>query len=76
MKVFLLALGLVALCVLLLSFNILRGKEFPKYDVGSNEEMRKRGIRCYKEVDAEIHSRKCSGNYSEACKDCALKVEK
>lgn len=75
MKIFLLAFGLVAVCVLLLSFNILRGKEFPKYDVGSNEEMRKRGIRCYKEVDAEIHARKCSGNYSEACKDCALKKQ-
>lgn len=76
MEVFLLTLGIVALCVFLLGFNILRGKEFPKYDVGSNEEMRKRGIRCYKEVDAEIHSRKCSGNYSEACKDCALKDKK
>ena len=50
MKVFLLALALVALCVLGLSFNILvRKKDFPHYDVGSNEEMSKRGIRCYKD---------------------------
>ena len=44
MKVFLLALALVALCVLGLCFNILfRKKDFPHYDVGSNEEMKKRG---------------------------------
>ena len=74
MKVFLLALVLVGLCVFLMCFNIIfRKKEFPKYDVGSNEEMRRRGIRCYKDEDAALHSRKCSGNYSEACKDCSLR---
>ena len=34
--------------------------------------MRKLGIRCYKDVDAELHSKKCSGNFSEACKECKL----
>lgn len=54
-------------------FNIVfRKKEFPKYDVGSNEEMRKRGIRCYKDVDAELHGKRCAGNHGEACKDCNL----
>ena len=73
MKVFLLAVAVVALCVFGLCFNIIfRKKDFPHYDVGSNEEMRKRGIRCYKDVDAELHSKKCSGNYSEACKECKL----
>ncbi len=73
MKVFLLALAVVALCVFGLCFNIIfRKKEFPKYDVGSNEEMRKRGIRCYKDEDAALHSRKCTGDYSEACKECKL----
>ena len=67
MKVFLLALALVALCVLGLCFNILfRKKDFPHYDVGSNEEMKKRGIRCYKDEDAAIHSKHCRGDYSDA----------
>ena len=73
MKVFLAALVLVALCVFGLCFNIIfRKKDFPHYDVGSNEEMRKRGIRCYKDEDAALHKKVCSGNYSEACKDCSL----
>ena len=73
MKVFLAALVIVALCVFGLCFNIIfRKKDFPHYDVGSNEEMRKRGIRCYKDEDAALHNRKCTGNYSEACKDCSI----
>lgn len=74
MKLFLVTLAFVALCVLGLGVNIFfRKKEFPKYDVGSNEEMRKRGIRCFKDEDAALHTGKhCSGNYSEACKDCTL----
>ena len=73
MKVFLAALVIVALCVFGLCFNIIfHKKDFPHYDVGSNEEMRKRGIRCYKDEDAALHNRKCTGNYSEACKECSL----
>ncbi len=74
MKLFLVTVVAVAVCVFGLCFNIIFRKngEFPKYDVGSNEEMRKRGIRCFKDVDAELHKRKCPGNYSEACKDCSL----
>lgn len=72
-RLFLITAGLVGLCVLGLCFNILvRKKGFPQYDVGSNEEMRRRGIRCFKDVDAELHRRKCTGDYSEACKDCSL----
>jgi len=63
-----LGLGILAMCVFLLK----KDGEFPKYDVGSNPEMQKRGIRCFKDVDAEIHNQKCDGNYSEACKDCGL----
>ena len=74
MEVFLAALLLVAICVVGLGVNIFfRKKEFPHYDVGSNEEMRKLGIRCYKDEDAALHARKCTSNYSEACKDCALR---
>lgn len=73
MKVILLAIAVTAICVFGLCFNIIfRKKDFPHYDVGSNEEMRKRGIRCYKDEDAALHSRKCTGNYSEACKECKL----
>ena len=68
------AVAVLLLVVLAMSFNIVfRKKDFPHYDVGSNEEMRKRGIRCYKDEDAALHShRHCSGEYSEACKDCKL----
>ena len=77
MEVFLAALAFLALGVFGMCFNIIfRKKDFPKYDVGSNEEMRKRGIRCYKDEDAALHAKKCSGNYSEACKDCALRPGK
>ena len=58
--VFLAVLVLVGLCVLGLGVNILFfKKEFPKYDVGSNEEMRKRGIRCFKDDDAALHETPC-----------------
>ena len=72
---FIVALAVLGLGVLGMCFNILiRGKDFPHYDVGSNEEMRKRGIRCYKDEDAALHSRNthCSGDFSEACKECKL----
>lgn len=74
MKVFLLTAVVVFLCVFGLCFNIIFRKdgEFPKYDVGSNEEMKKMGIECFKETDARLHARKCPGNYSDACKDCSL----
>lgn len=73
MKVFLLTLCVVGLCVLALCFNIIvRKKDFPHYDVGSNEEMKARGIRCFEDVDAELHGRKCSGKQSEACEGCSL----
>ena len=69
--VFLVCLVVVGLCVLGLGVNVLFfKKEFPKYDVGSNEEMRKRGIRCYKDEDAALHRKACPGGQTEACKDC------
>ncbi len=64
MKVFLLALAVLALAVAGMSFNILFRKDgkFPEYEVGSNEEMKKRGITC-------------EGKRSEACKDCKLNTK-
>ena len=40
--------------------------------IRDNEEMRKLGIRCYKDEDAAIHAKKCTGNFSDACKECKL----
>ena len=74
MKVFLAALLIVGICVVLLSVGIIVKGRFPQYDVGGNEEMRKRGITCFKDVDAQYHQTRkgCTGNFSDACKDCNL----
>lgn len=73
MTTFLVTLVILGIGIIGMCFNIIfRRKEFPKYDVGSNEEMRKRGIRCFKDEDAALHGKHCSGDYSEACKDCNL----
>ena len=68
--VFLVVLALVALCVLGLGVGILRGRKFPQFDVGSNEEMRRRGIRCFKDEDAALHGRSCPEERTDACRDC------
>lgn len=73
MNIFLVTLILVALCVLGLCFNVIvRKKDFPHYDVGSNEQMRQRGIRCYKDEDAALHKKKCAGQQTDACKECKM----
>ena len=68
------AIAVLGLGVLGLCFNIIvRKKDFPQFDVGSNEEMRRRGIRCYKDEDAAAQGLTCTGpGTSEACKDCKL----
>ncbi len=54
-------------------FMFKKDGEFPKYDVGSNEQMRRMGIRCFKDEDAELHGvKKCEGNSSDACRECAF----
>lgn len=92
MKLLLLTISIVALCVLLLCFNILRHKEFPQYDVGGNARLRERGIRCFKEEDAALHAG-CPGGgqpgggqsgkgqpvdcgQGEACEGCEFKQAK
>ncbi|MGN0195732.1 MAG: hypothetical protein ACI4AE_04665 [Candidatus Cryptobacteroides sp.] len=80
MKAFLAALLLIGLGVLGMCFNVIfRKKDFPQFDVGNNEEMRKKGIRCMREEDDERFSGKqakkdgvCSGTFSESCKGCGL----
>ena len=68
------AVAVLGIGVLGLCFNIIfRKKEFPQFDVGSNEEMRRRGIRCFKDIDAEQQGLTCkSPGESEACKECKL----
>ena len=46
--ILLLTIGIVALAVFLLSFNIIFRKngKFPETHIGKNKEMRKRGISC------------------------------
>ena len=75
MKVFLLALVVVALAVFGLCFNIIFRKDgrFPEYDVGSNREMKKRGIKCIREVQEEISlTGKCRGEQTESCEGCGF----
>ena len=74
MKVFLLTLLVLAAAVAGMCVSILLRKDgkFPEYEVGSNEEMKKRGITCYKDEDARLQRQACDGNHSEACRDCAL----
>lgn len=82
MKVFLAALLLIGIGVFGMCFNIIFRKngEFPQFDVGSNKNMRKMGIRCMKEEDAELHAggksvqkhSVCSGDFSDSCIGCSL----
>jgi hypothetical protein len=68
MSLFLLTIVLVALCVVLLSFNIIFRKngKFPDTEIGHNKEMRKLGLRCAK-TDERILWKKGSSCSSCAC---------
>lgn len=83
MEVFLAALIIIGFGVAGMCFNIIFRKngQFPQTDVGSNENMRKLGIRCMREEDDERFSKKggkdsgegiCSGTYSDSCTGCGL----
>ncbi len=63
-----LVVGVALMCV----FMLKKDGEFPKFDVGSNEKMRSMGIRCFKDEDAELHGKKCKGDYTDACRECAM----
>ena len=80
MKIFVAALILIGICVLAMSIGILAGRGFPKSDVDDNEELRKRGITCFKHEDARLQAEGlagsraagCNGSFSDACKGCSL----
>jgi len=79
MQVFLLTLAIVAICVVLLCFNIIFRKDgkFPDTEISSNKEMRKLGIRCAKEEEMRIWGKKkdkptCSDSSCSDCASCGL----
>ena len=75
MKTFLAAIIFVGAAVLLLGVNIFFFRRpFPNGEISTNPEMQKRGIKCAKQEEMELLSKrsKCSGEYSDACKGCAL----
>ena len=80
MAVFLVTLVLIALCVFGMCFNIIFRKDgaFPEYEVGSNKEMRRLGIRCMKEEmealdrkEPSVHAA-CTGSRDPSCEGCSL----
>lgn len=77
MKIFLLCLAVIGLCVFGMCFNIIFRKngKFPEYEVGSNQEMRRIGIKCLHQEEAERNARKTNKkhinlNCNESCSDC------
>ena len=79
MATFLLTLAAVAVCILLLGFNIFFRKDgkFPETEVSGNTEMRKLGIRCVKEEEMKLWGRKkktpsCSDSSCSECASCGL----
>jgi len=82
LRVFLATAVLILICAFGLCFNIIFRKDgrFPQFDVGSNEEMKKRGILCMSEeqklMDASAEGKICSGKFSQACETCSLNPNK
>ena len=78
MKTLLAAILFVGIAVLLLGVNIFFfHRPFPDGEISTNPEMRKRGIKCAKQEELEILAAQkgkkvCDGEYSDACKRCAL----
>ncbi|MBO4634101.1 MAG: hypothetical protein J5669_01880 [Bacteroidales bacterium] len=78
MKTLIAAIVFLGLAVLLLGVNIFFfHKPFPDGEISTNPEMRKRGIKCAKQEELEMLAaqkghKTCTGEYSDACKSCAL----
>lgn len=77
LQVVLISFAVVALCVFGMCFNIIFRKDgkFPEYEVGENKEMRKMGIKCMKQEEAEAAARRRGTGTSkiecnESCSDC------
>ena len=78
MKTLVAAIIFIGVAVLLLGVNIFFfHRPFPDGEISTNPEMRKRGIKCAKQEELELLAAQkgkkvCSGEYSDACKSCAL----
>ena len=80
MILFLVTLVLVGLGVFGMCFNLLFRKDgrFPEYEVGSNKEMRRLGIRCIKEEMEDLDRKErplhaaCTGSTDPSCEGCSL----
>ena len=78
MKTLVAAIIFVGIAVLLLGVNIFFfHRPFPDGEISTNPEMRKRGIKCAKQEELELLAAQkgkkvCDGEYSDACKTCAL----
>ena len=78
MKTLIAAIIFVGVAVLLLGVNIyFFHRPFPDGEISTNPEMRKRGIKCAKQEELELLAAQkgkkvCDGEYSDACKTCAL----
>ncbi len=82
MKTLLAAVLFLGICIVGMCFNVIFRKngEFPKTEISENEDMRKMGIKCMRELDDEIHgsgirkerSASCSGEFSDSCKGCGF----
>jgi len=76
MKTFLITLIVLGLAVFGMCFNIIFRKngKFPEYEVGSNEQMRKKGIKCMHQEELEenkrIKNKKKELNCNESCSNC------
>jgi len=77
MQLILITIAFVALCVFLLSFNIIFRKEgkFPDTEIGHNKEMRKKGLMCAKSEEKILWSKNRKGavqtESTEACSSCS-----
>ena len=70
MKLFLLAIAILALCIFGMCFNIIFRKngQFPDGEISRNKELRKRGIICAKEEELRIWG-KHHGKKNPTCAD-------
>ena len=55
-KLFLIVLGIVAVCVALLSVRLFVGREFVHTHVEGNKELHRRGIKCARALDPQMRS--------------------
>lgn len=76
-QIFLITLVILAICAVFLGFNIIFRKngQFPETEVSSNKEMKKLGIRCAKEEEMRLWSKKDGTHHptcsDASCSDCA-----